>query len=67
MVAISNDVVVLENDRMQSDEIDDTLCIDYHFNNSRPVPDDASDEQITPKMEWQEQKKWILINAISNF
>ena len=35
------------------------LCTDY-FNNMRPVHNTASDEQITSKKVWREQKKWIL-------
>ena len=35
------------------------LCTDY-FNNMRPVHNAASDEQITSKKAWREQKKWIL-------
>ena len=39
-----------------------TLGTDY-FNNLRPMHDAASDDQITWKMDWQEQKKWILHTA----
>ena len=38
------------------------LCTDY-FNNMRPVHNAASDEQITSKKAWREQKKWILISV----
>ena len=38
------------------------LCTDY-FNNMRPVHNAASDEQITPKKVWREQKKWIIKNV----